>query len=95
MDTLTQILLCLATAAIGWTFSKLKTNREKKDGDSSLVNRTVSDSLETIEKLNSNYNRLVLELAEEKSKNLKLLDEKNRLLQKIQYLETELKNKKS
>jgi hypothetical protein len=94
MDTLTQILLCFATAAITWFFTNLKTKRQKKDSDSSLVNKTVSDSLETIEKLNSNYNRLVLELAEEKSKNLKLLDEKNKLLQKIQYLENELKNKK-
>jgi chromosome segregation ATPase len=90
MDTLTQILLCFATAAIGWTFSKLKTNREKKESDLNLVNNSVTPLVESIKKLTEQNNELVGKLTAEQDVSLRLIKEKGELLEKIEQLEREI-----
>lgn len=90
MDTLIQILLCFATAAIGWMFSKLKTQREKKESDLDLVNKSVTPLVESITKLTEQNNELVGKLTAEQDVSLRLIKEKGELLEKIEQLEREI-----
>jgi len=88
--TITQILLCFATAAIGWAFSKLKTNREKRDNDLNFVNNSVAPLVKSITDLTEQNNEIVRKLVAEQDKNLKLLKEKGELLEEIEGLRKEV-----
>ena len=90
MGEINQILLCFATAAIGWLFSKLKTNREKRDNDLNFVNNSVAPLVKSITDLTEQNNEIVQRLVQEQDKNLKLIKEKGELLEEIEELRKEI-----
>jgi len=94
METISQIVLCFATAAIGWTFSKLKTAREKKESDLQLVNNSVTPLVESIAKLTEQNNELIGKLTTEQDKNIKLVYEKSELVGEIECLRKEVSDLK-
>ena len=94
METITQILLCFATAAIGWAFSKLKTNREKKQSDLDLVNNAVAPLVKSITELTEQNNDIVKRFVAEQDKNLQLIREKGELLEEMEGLRKEVNDLK-
>jgi len=91
METTTQILSYLVTAAIGWIFSKLKTNRERKQSDLDLVNNAVAPLVKSITDLTDQNNEIVKKLVAEQDKNLRLIKEKGELLEEMEGLRKEVK----
>ena len=80
-DFVWQIILCVATAAAGWIFSKLHTRREKNKDDLELISEAVSNALKSADTVIEHYNKLIVSLANEQKIVLELTMEKNALLQ--------------
>lgn len=94
MDIVYQILLFLATTAIGWFFGKLQTKREQKQTDIQIIEGAISPMLNSIKELTEHSSELVAKLLTEQEKNLKLIEtnlvlltEKTNLVNKIESLE--------
>ena len=60
-----QIILSLATAAIGWLFGKLQTKREQKKTDLQIINDSLTPLLTSIQSLTEYNNKLVLQYLDE------------------------------
>ena len=80
-DFVWQIILCVATAAAGWFFSKLHTRRETNKDDLELISEAVSNALKSADTVIEHNNKLIVSLANEQKKVLELTMEKNALLQ--------------
>lgn len=70
MDTIYQILIPFATAAIAWLFGKLKTKREKTQSDLQTVESTISPLLVSIKELNEHNKMLMSELLAERKESI-------------------------
>ncbi len=94
MDIVYQILLFLATTAIGWFFGKLQTKREQKQTDIQIIEGAISPMLNSIKELTEHSSELVVKLLTEQEKNLQLIEtnsallaDKANLVNKIESLE--------
>lgn len=79
-DTIWQIIQGIATAAVGWSFAKLQTRRERKKSDLQIINDAISPLLTSVQSLTEYNNKLVLLYLDEQRERL-VAQEKNKALE--------------